>query len=326
MRYTGTTAGGDRGVLLHRSILSFGVRHELPSGQDLEAARAAIRPTGPPVELRPLPISRLDAVLNYTPVGGEPEEPKALPAGHFEAPADNGRSTSTTYWQERTYTLGLDEATSQIFWSALQKGQLVLSLGYAFYATGLGSEAPLDELKGSPELVKSLQDEFAKGPEAPAEGVLHLVRADAVAITVDYAKWPDLFVRTDLNESIPPGYAVLEVRCYDFNNALRPDLSEKDVEFQAEGVTGKTATLLTVFEADQADLCARYLRFPLAVRLDRPYRYATTTSTTVRSVTGVTRDGDEQVGAWIERPSWAQLLDVTSPPPAEPKAGAGEGH
>lgn len=311
MRYTGTAATGDRGAMLHRSTLTFEVKLTAPAAKELQAARQALR-VGAATELRPLPISRLDTALLYTPLAeaGATAAPQALPDGHFEASDDSGRSTSTAYWHERTCALGLDDLTSQAFWQALQKGQLVISLGYAFHTRGLGSDVPLDDLRGSPELVAELRKRLQPPDKTPAAGPQdqvqdHVVKAGALEIAVDAAKWPELFQRVDLNESLPPGYPALEVRCYDFNNALRADLAEEQVEIQAESVTGKAATLSTTFEADQPDLYARNLRFPVAVRMDRPYRYR---------VTEIAQDGTATEGPWRDRESWSRLLDVSSGP------------
>ncbi|MBP8951825.1 MAG: hypothetical protein KBI47_05510, partial [Armatimonadetes bacterium] len=95
------------------------------------------------------------------------------------------------------------------------------------------------------------------------------------------------------------------VRCYDFNNELRPDLYEKQVEIAAQSVAGGEARLTVIFESGRPDLYARTVRFPVGVRLDQPYRFR---------VIEIGQDGSETAGEWVERESWAQMLDVTSPP------------
>ncbi|NSW55788.1 MAG: hypothetical protein HPY44_07245 [Armatimonadetes bacterium] len=305
MRYVGTSAAGDRGAVLHRSILTFRVRLDGPSLADIEAARRALYKPGRTVDLRPLPISRLDSALVYATVRQDP--PQAIPDGHFE---EAGQEPAVGYWTERNYTLSLDDETSQLFWEALQEGQVVLSLGYAFIAPGIAPEEPVEQLQGSPELIAEM-NKALQGPEAPKEGdeepalLNRVVRAGALSITADAARWPELFQRADINESLPPGYAVLEVRCYDFNNELRPDLYEKQVEIAAQAVAGGEARLSVIFESGRPELYARSIRFPVAVRIDKPYRYR---------VIEIGQDGSETAGEWIERESWAQMLDVTSPP------------
>ncbi|MDD3528369.1 MAG: hypothetical protein PHS77_00700 [Gallionellaceae bacterium] len=300
MRYTGSVVSADRGTALFRSVLSFKVRLAGPGADEVRAARAALG--GGRAELRPLPIRRLDTALVYaaaTDAGAAGEE-ETLPGGHFEAEAE-GRSTASAYWRERDYTLGLDNATSQLFRDALQKGQVVISLGYAFHADGIPPGEPLAELCGSPRLLAALREQAAA---RPANGAA-LVRAGATAIRIDARRWPELLRQVDVNEAVPPGYAALDVYCYDFSDQLRPDLAEKEVDIEAEGVGGQRIRLATLFRQDQPDLYARGLRFPLAVRLDRPYRYR---------VTEVMKDGSSLTSPWRERPSWSALLDVTSAP------------
>ena len=337
MRYTGASATGDRGIIIRRNILSFGVKMAGPTAEEIRAAKKALKvAVGGRPELRPLPIGRLEAVLVYTPLGeaegGAPTND--LSGGHFEGDADSGRTTRSAYWRERTYTMNLDDVTAQAFWDALQEGQVVLSVGYAFFADGIGPEQPLEELTGSPDLVSAMRkhlgwdepqgeaepggettdpdEEDPAGEHAGGAGC-HVVRAGALAVALEAGKWPELFLRVDLNESAPPGYAVLEVRCYDFNNSLRPDLHEKQVEMDAEGVGEGRVRMMAVFEKSQPDLYAQTVRFPMAVRLDRPYRYRTIE---------VTLEGEEKAGPWVEQESWGRMLDVTSP--ASPNSVLGD--
>jgi hypothetical protein len=255
-------------------------------------------------------------VLVYAPVGAEGtgEEEQALPRGHFESAEGASGATANAYWSERIYTLALDPAGSQLFWDSLQQGRLVLSVGYAFFAFGIPPAAPLAELTGTPKLLAELRDAIASpsagaGASATEPPPSTLVRAGATGIAVDARAWPDLFRRIDVNETVPPGYAALDVYCYDFNNALRPDLYEKQVEIDAEGMGRRRIALTTTFRRESPDLYAASLRFRLAVRMDRPYRFR---------VIELKDDGTTIELPWRERASWAEILDVTSPPEARP--------
>jgi hypothetical protein len=167
----------------------------------------------------------------------------------------------------------------------------------------------MGELTGSSELVselrKSLQAAGARDSAAADSVRLHVVRAGAIEIALDTKRYPDLMRRVDLNDRAPPGYAALDVYCYDFNNELRPDLAEKEVEIDAEGVAGRRVKLSASFTSTQPDLYSSGIRFPVAVRLDRPYRYR---------VHEIKNDGSEHAGPWRESASWSRILDVTSPP------------
>ena len=62
-------------------------------------------------------------------------------------------------------------------------------------------------------------------------------------------------------------------------------------------------TLTATFSRSQPDLYARSLRFPVAVRMDRPYRFR---------VLAIAQDGGSKTTPWRERAAWTQLLDVTA--------------
>jgi hypothetical protein len=285
VRYTGTASAGTRGAIAFRSLLTFGVRQAGADPQALVAVRAAAG-LGPKVELRPLTIQRLRATLVHpAPAAGSPstapapEGPAALPEGHFESAEGEGASAS---WSRRTYVLPLGEVEAQLLADSLRKGRLLLSLDYAFYARG--------------GAVRSVQ---------PDKDVL--VRSGTTPVGIDAQRWPDLLRQIDVNQQAPPGYAALDVYCYDFNNALRPDLYEKQVEIQADGVGGRPVTAATTFQRMLPDLYARSVRFDVGVRMDRPYRFR---------VRETLLDGRTRLLAWKTAASWDRILDVTSAPAA----------
>jgi hypothetical protein len=314
MRYVGTAAAGDRGAIVHRSLLSIRVMLPTIRAEEIRTAKQVLRTGGSDVEIRPLPIRRLEAALIYTQVGTAEEQatPATLPKGHFQE-SDNspGTSSSDSYWTDRVYTLSLDAATAQIFWNALQQGQVVLSVGYAFIADGVAPPDVQVQLKGPKELTTELSRQINESGVAPKSStpLRSVVQAGAFSVSADAQKWPDLFVRADLNEQVPPGYASLDVYCYDFQQGAT-DLYEKKIEIDAESVNGRRMRLQTSFKWKQPDIYARTLRFPFAVRLDRPYRYR---------IVETTRSGEIRQMPWTERTSWVQILDVTTPssPPSD---------
>ena len=131
----------------------------------------------------------------------------------------------------------------------------------------------------------------------------------AVEGIADAARFPDRFRRIDLNQGVPPGFAALEIRCYDFDNGLRPDLAQKSVDVRATGVGGRTLLRSATFRAATPDVATATVRFPQAVRLDRAFQWRTVE---------VARDGVATVGRWATRADWIPVLDVTSPPEARP--------
>ena len=169
-------------------------------------------------------------------------------------------------------------------------------------ADGVANEAPQVKLTGPAELTDALRARIDGGPTDPQQRPTIAIRAGAFAVTVDALKWPDLFKRVDINERMPPGYAALEVYCYDFQKQ-EARIYEKRVEIEAEGVGGRPVSIQARFHRKQPDIYARSLRFPFAVRLDRPYRYRVVT---------ILSDGQIHETPWQIRTSWTQLLDVTA--------------
>jgi len=316
VRYVGTAAAGDQGEHMFRSLFTFKVVMDGPGLQEIEAARKALKASRRrgSVELRPMPVDRLESALVYAPVvpiDTETEE-QLLPEGHFEAEEELGKSTRQAYWTQRTYTVPLDIHSAQLLRIALEEGQVIVSLGYAFFALGVDPDKPLEQLSGSPALVQQIRNrlgesEDSSDDEGQSPGS-HLVRAGASSITVDTDRWPELLLRIDINERIPPAYAMLRVYCYDFREGLRPGLYVKRVQIEAHGVSGESVFREVVFERSAPDLYVHSLRFPFAVRLDRPYRYR---------VIELSEDGSLAEGKWVEVDSWARPLDVTSVPQGE---------
>lgn len=344
MRYTGTAAYGNAGESGSMSTLTIGVRHGAPSPPELAFLQKSLRSHAGSsrIELRPLPITAFEAILAYAPIGERPSAPSIAGEGYFEADDEQAaRTDPRAFWSERTFTIPLDAATSQLFWDLLHRQELAISINYAFFSRGVyssqlasvdieSSEKDVEErlrerLKqaGVPlaserptgiaaRLLETLraqrQGEDASAEQRPDEGPplqSALVHSGAAAIRVDASRWPELFQRVDFNELAPPGYAALRLYCYDFKDGLRPELLFKKVEIEATAVGGRTIGLETKFLRSQPDLYARSLRFELPVLLDRPYRYRVTTARP---------DGALDVGPWVERESWSQILDVTSRP------------
>jgi hypothetical protein len=311
-RYTGSVATGDAGTLVVRSIFTVRLVMSGPSRQQIESARKALAASaGGRIELRPLPIRRIESAIVYAadqsaraPAAAEPTQ--VLPSGHFEESDD--AAPREGYWTERIYTLGLNPDAAQLLSDALERGRLALSVGYAFLADGIAAAEPLQELSGSPELVAALRKQLRSSRRAPADGSATrqaepiVVRAGAVVVAADLARWPRIIRRIDVNATAPPGYAALDVYCYDFHQAADPNRYETQVEIQAVGVSGAPVTHRATFSRAQPDLYARSLRFRVAVRMDRPYRFR---------VHAISLDGRAMSTPWRERTSWAELLDVT---------------
>ncbi len=347
MRYTGTAAYGNQGEFGALNTLTFHMRMDAPGPAELRFLRRALlayENLGR-AELRPLPISRFEALLAYAPIGESGVEPQVVEEGYFEADGSKGGRTSRdAYWRERVFTVPMDPHTATLLLEMMNRGKVALSVSYAFFSKGVHSaehaqvSAMSTESEIEEDLIENLRaqgvpiaddrptgvaakllrklDRKARGKDRPGDLSLdeatfeapvesQMVRAGATGISIDVARWPELVERVDFNEKAPPGYAAVKVYCYDFANRQRPDLFYTKIELEAEAVGGRRVPIDAKFLFSQPDLYARTLRFPVAIRMDKPYRYRVTTAA---------RDGVTTTGAWTERGSWAPILDITSAP------------
>ena len=307
-RYTGSTITGDQMAARNFNIASFGVRLRQIPREHFEAARATLRGRhmGRTIKLRALPVNRLVSHVTYAPAN-DPSAKTALSDGvleDVESEADVDVSVSQGFWTRRTYSLKLSSEDAQILTSALDTGRVLISLSYAFMAKGIGSDVPVFDITGSDELTALVPTQTGAGSDQSANGEgLHVVRADTIGLALDTHQWPDLIKRIDLNEGMPPGYPMLWVRCYDFQDENTDDLYMKRIQIEAMSVDDKPILQEITFSAGDPLHNAERVKFNVAIRLDRPYRYR---------VVEVYGDGRQATDVeWTTQASWASTLDVT---------------
>lgn len=305
MRYTGSSAYGDQGKNHFMNVVQFTVIMEQATADALRAAREELGDKN--VDLRPLPVRSIEAFM-VAAVGEGSEKgsyKKIGKDGSFQAEGEKGASGKYGFWTERTFTLKLEDHEAQLLWDQVANGQLSLSLGYTFYADMLpGAKADM-KISGDAKLASNFETSNEDLLMVDTLVVMQPVKSDAFAVSIDVARWPGVLKKIDLNEGIPPAYAVLEVRCFDFADGLRPDLAVKGIDVAAMGVGGQMITIPTQkFLAAEPDLYARQIRFPYAVKLTMPYRYR---------VVEYTTDGDKVLSAWKVADSWGSHLDITTP-------------
>jgi len=294
--YVGTPATGDEGAWVARAILSFRVTQQPVAAAALAAARATLPPGA---TLRAVPAGPLEAHLVWTPTDAGADAARDLGQASFE-PVE-GAAAADGGWTERQVLLTPGPSDAALLWGALQRGRLILSFGWAHHATGLARRP--GRLVASPGVPTD-----GVPPEPPQTPVDQVVGSGAVEVAADATRWPDRFRRLDLNQAVPPGFAVLEIRCYDFQEGLRPDLERKLVEVRATTLTGRPALQAVRFGRRGPSPVAT-LRFPQAVRLDRPFAWRTVE---------VGQDGTVATAPWQERSDWIPIIDATSPPEARP--------
>jgi hypothetical protein len=303
MRYTGTGVYGDRGENRFLNIIEFSVSMEEPEIGVIDKVKSLIGVRH--AELRPFPIRSVDAVLIAPVRSGEHNRHQKVGDGVPLQAVDKPEvTTGVSYWRERTFTLRLEDHEAQLIEDQLQEGQLALSLGYSFQADFVAGRVSDGVFSGRNT---TRADPFNPATALQSDTIIatHTIGSDAFPIYLDVLKWPDLIRKVDINEGVPPAYAALEVKCFDFTNDLRPDLAMKAIDIEATGVSGRPVILNTKkFIASTPDHNIIQIRFPYAIRLDEPFRYR---------VTEWTKAGTRKTSDWITAESWVTSLDITTP-------------
>lgn len=306
MRYTGTRVYDDQGTRRFRNLMQMRIIQGSVPNEKILAVKQQLKTLNSNPELRTFPIRNLRATIVYSAVGTEESGSSNLSdeGSYFADQGDN--ASLDEYWKERSYVIRLGNESANIFWDALQNQQTILSIGYAFYSEVFNSLGTETEISGTKGAVRALNEIMKPDNDSAASDTLldtRVIKAGAFEIVIDTEKWPDLIKKVDINEQIPPDYAVISVYCFDFNNELRPDLAQKKIEIEAAGVGAGKAMLRYTFRSDKPDIYACDLKFPYAVRIDTPYRYR---------VTEIGTGGFVARGEWITKDSWHEIIDITS--------------
>lgn len=301
MRYTGNIAYGDQGQSRFSSIVRFRIKMDRMSQTQLSEIKKKIWGVNKKGELRPLPIIDMKSNLVFTSIE---EQTDTIFSGDCTITSENndGNSKKGSYWKEREFSLRLDNLSTQALWKALEKGNTLMSLSYSFYSKGTAENENEIQTTGDTTFTKTIEDLLTELNDSIAPNK-RCIKSNAFALTIDTEKWPDLLKKIDINEQIPPGYAALEIRCYDFNNELRPDLYSKSVEVKAEGVGRGDVTVVAKFNKNNPDVYVQYIRFPYAVKLDKLPQYR---------VKSISDDAPPAISNWTAMDTWTQLIDITS--------------
>lgn len=305
MRYTGTAVTGDQGEVRFMNLVQFTVNLPELDRQTLIAIKKQVN--DPKASFRPLPIQNMEGFLVSGAGQSDGKYRRIGRAGSFQSIGSSSESSRYSFWTERTFTLRLENHEAQLLWNQVEEGNLSVSFGYAFFAKMLAPYEAVGKISGEGGAVENanqdLQEtlEHARPDTVP---VLQTVKSNAFPIYINTSQWPDATRQLDINQGIPPGYAMLEVRCYDFADQLRPDLAIKSIEIEATSVNGRPINLPQQrFMQSQPDIVALPIQFPYAVKMDQPYRYR---------VTEYSLAGKKMVREWKTRDNWTGALDITS--------------
>lgn len=305
MRYTGTNLSGDSQTKRFRNLIQFKIIREEHSQQTLKVVKQQlIKKAHENIKLKPVPVRHVRAVPIYV-VPGESaaaDSYQTLENGYFtESEAGNQKGS---YWSERTFTIRPDNLGAQAFNDALSKGQTILSVGYAFYAEVANPKYSELTVSGTKELAEKMKSVLPEKISSDStELSTSIIKSGAFSVTLDLNKFPDLIKTVDINEQISPEYAALNIYCFDFNNGIRPDLHSKRIEIEATSVNGSIVSKKYTFKRSKPDIYAHELRFPYAIRIDKPYKYR---------IVVTDNEGEISKSKWKEIYSWHEILDITT--------------
>jgi hypothetical protein len=290
MRYTGRKLSQDRQKKVFRNICQFKVAIQMPFKEKLAAIQSEIGP----ITLKSMPLNRIESFLIYTPAVAN--EKGFIVNGNTEEASNNSGD-------ERTFTIQVSNEDAQILEKAFQKQQALISVGYAFFAEGFSSEnesvfVDSNKIK-NPAFADFLQNFRDSLNLKPVKKVV-LAGAGSLSITLP-ADFQKFLSKIDVNEQLPPEYAMIDVRCYDFNNELRKDLYAKKIEIEALSIENKPIVAQATFYRRSPDIYVKNVRFDYAVRIDAPLRYR---------ITDISDSGKPFVKGWLESKEWGPI-DIT---------------
>lgn len=297
LRYTGTKCNNDIGLKNFTSLVQFSVEMQKTPKEKLTLIKRKLRNA----KLKPLPISAIATRLilpratsedsNYKPIGTE---------GSTQANTKDGYNSSSAYWSKRYFTTRLTNYESQLLNKQLREGQLGLNLSYSYYVRMIPPKEGIAQ--GSEELTGIVEETDSIPEEEQLKNVL--INSNTISIEVDLEEYPEAIKQIDLNEGIPPSYAAIEVKCYDFSKELRPDLFLKTVEIEAISVDkNKPVTINVRFTTKDTDIFTRYINFPYAVQMDKPMRYR---------ISEISNKGVSQTFEWIAKPDCTTVIDIST--------------
>ncbi len=288
MRYTGRRLSADQQKKIFKNLCQFRVMVQRISAEKIAALKASLGN----IELKSLPLSHTQSYLVYTPI--------VLNEQGFVR-SSNLQATPNGVADEQFFTITLSNEDAQLIEKSFQQKQTLVSIGYAFFAEGISTEIPIALAEAPPhsmfkEVLKNLTDSL----QQKSVKKQFLVSAGALEITPPLEE--GLFIRKiDINEQLPAEYAAFDVRCYDFNNELRPELYAKKVEIEAIAIDDKPTIIHAIFYKNTPDISSKNIKFNYAIKLDQPLRYR---------ITEINHEGQPFVKGWIMKPDWG-ILDIT---------------
>ena len=300
MRYTGTNLYNDKDYKGFLNLLQLTV--ELPP-INTEQLTAMQEKLGTKANLKPLPIRHFNAEL-IIPLGDAATANEKYRKVSVSGLEEGSETDANAFWQERTFTMRLDNAESQLLWEQVETSKLAISFSYSFQADNIPGRIGYASHQGNLTGMKEgMEEGMGQGLAFDSTTQVSLVKANTFPIYIDTKKHPACLKKVDINEEVPPAYASFQVYCYDFADDLRPDLYKKTVEIKAYAAAKEYITTKVDFSRAAPEISNRLARFSYAVRLDKPLEYR---------VLEVNKAGEKNWTPWQVLSSWAQPIDVTT--------------
>jgi hypothetical protein len=199
-------------------------------------------------------------------VGDGMSENKLYKKAQVQSESNDGKGV---VWSERSFVMPLDNHEAQILWDQYKNGRLAVSLNYAFYADVLRINDEELKINGDSAFVETMKNAAGELERDTVES-LEAVASDVLDIAIDLNQWPNALKQIDINEnSIPPAYPSLEVKCFDFSYDIRPDLSYKRIFVEGTSVNGQPVQEKIKFSRGARDITTQYLAFRYALLMTR---------------------------------------------------------
>jgi hypothetical protein len=276
--------------------LQFRVKQNSYSKEVLNSIRQRLHA----VALIPLPVFKTSFIIALPSL--KSSDTARADNGFFEK---NDSEKNEGYWDERDFTLRLDDFTAQYIKAQLDSSRLLMYCSYTFYVQTFVM-ADTSNLVGTQTSNAPLKPiDVASYATSTNQARMIPVATNAFGIDVDTKKWNDVVSLIDINSKLPPSYPCLDVYCYDFSNALHDTLYEKIIRIRATGIAGDNVNYVLKFYRKNQDIYAATVRFKYAVRLDMPFSYQVST---------INNDGEQFDDPWAIENDWSRMIDITSNP------------
>jgi len=198
-----------------------------------------------------------------------------------------------SYWQEKTFTLHLDNTEAQQVGEILKQNGLAISIHYKIWSEGANIRFR-DHILNHSEKKEFTKEETRVNNQRPRiqdkspkfqtrdtsfiniDTIIEnqIVFTNALPIFPDLKKWPDLREQSDYVDILPARYSNLKVSCYDFVHETRPDLFSKKVIFKAVSDNNQPIEPQSIeFYNKESQPPMVDIKFPLPVHLRKPIQY-----------------------------------------------------